>query len=134
MGFLLRQAYQAMRSAMDRELRTLGITASQYSLLSVLGNYPGLTITELGLNSMLTQQTTSEVVRVLLREDLITASPDPADRRARRLALSARGESVLREADACVARLEDDALVALSARERGRVMRWLVECAQHYSA
>src|ERR1700754_2643539 len=99
MGYLLRQAHQAMRTAMERELRDLNITASQYSLLSVLGNQPGLSVTELAGDSMLTQQTTSEIVRVLIREGLVASTPHENDRRARRIDLTGRGAVVLREAD-----------------------------------
>ena len=133
MGYLLRQAHQAMRTAMERELRDLNITASQYSLLSVLGNQPGLSVTELAGDSMLTQQTTSEIVRVLIREGLVASTPHENDRRARRIDLTGRGAVVLREADERVRAIEEEALARLGAGERSDVLRWLVDCAQLFA-
>ncbi|HEY4277187.1 MAG TPA: MarR family transcriptional regulator [Conexibacter sp.] len=133
LGYLLRQAHQAMRTAMERELRDLEITASQYSLMSVLGAQPELTVTELASDSMLTQQTTSEIIRVLLREGLVQSEPDATDRRARRITLTGRGAAVLREADERVRLLEEDALAGLSDDDRHSVVHWLVACAEHFS-
>lgn len=134
MGYLLRQAHQAMRTAMERELRDLGITASQYSLMCVVAAQPGLSVTELAGDSMLTQQTTSEIVRVLQREGIVTSEPNAADQRARRIYLSGRGGAILREADERVRLLEEAALADLKPAERRRMMMSLVGFAELYSS
>lgn len=133
LGYLLRQAHQAMRTAIEQEMREIGITAPQFSLLSVVRHEPGLTGTELAEDSMLTQQTTSEIVRGLERSGFIERRPDPSDRRARRIHLTPAGRAVLNEADARVARLEAESVAHLGETERREVASWLVECARLFA-
>lgn len=133
MGYLLRQAHQAMRTAMERELRELGITASQYSLLCVVGAQPGLSVTELAGDGMLTQQTTSEIVSVLQRERIVASEPDPRDRRARCIFLTRRGTEILRDADERVRTIEERGMATMSAADRRRFARWLVGLATTYA-
>lgn len=132
-GYLLRQAHQAMRTAIDQEMREIGLTAPQFSLLSVIRHEPGLTATELARDSMLTQQTTSEIVRMLERRGFIERLPDPVDRRARRIELTTEGRSVLSLADARVERLEAACVGGLDSAGRAQVAAWLVECARLFA-
>jgi DNA-binding MarR family transcriptional regulator len=128
-GYLLRQAHQAMHGAIEREVRALGITASQFSLLSALRHAPGASVSELAENSMITQQTTSEIVRGLERKGLVERRPDDRDRRVGRLSLTAAGTAVLADADERVRRIEDLTVSAMTSDERADVAGWLVACA-----
>lgn len=130
LGYLLRQAHQAMRTAIEQEMREINLTAPQFSLLSVIRHEPGLTGTELAQDSMLTQQTTSEIVLTLERRGLIERRDDPRDRRSRRIHLTDAGAQVLGDADARVASLEEESARSLDSDERRRVAAWLVECAR----
>lgn len=132
-GYLLRQAHQAMRTAIDQEVRKLGISAPQFSLLSVLRNEPGLSGAELADDSMLTQQTTSEIVRGLERRELVERRNDPLDARSRRIYLTAKGRRVLRAADERVARLEEESVRSLGVEQQAEVQQWLVACAATFS-
>jgi DNA-binding MarR family transcriptional regulator len=128
-GYLLRQAHQAMHGAIDREVRELGITASQFSLLSALRHAPGASVSELAVNGMITQQTTSEIVRGLERKGLVERRPDQRDRRVGRLSLTKAGTAILAQADERVRGIEDLALDGLPPGEREIVAAWLVACA-----
>lgn len=130
LGYLLRQAHQAMHGAIEREVRDLGITAPQFSLLSALRHEPGVSVTELAQNSMITQQTTSEIVRALERKGLVARSPDPADRRVGRLMLTAKGAEVLHAADRRVSDIERRTAEAFDDDALKHVAQWLVGCAQ----
>lgn len=131
LGYLLRQAHQAMRTAIEQEMREIEITAPQFSLLSVIRHEPGLTGSELAQDSMLTQQTTSEIVLGLERRGLIERRHDPRDRRTRRIHLTDDGARVLGDADARVARLEEKSVRSLpDDDDRRRVAAWLVDCAR----
>lgn len=132
-GYLLRQANQAMRTAIDQEMRHIGITASQFSLLSVIRHEPGLSGAELAEDSMLTQQTTSEIVQILERQGLVERRDDPVDRRARRIYLTGAGKSMLTAADERVDRLEAQTVLALDGAERRQITEWLVGCATAFA-
>ena len=66
-GYLLRQANQAFRAAAQADLAPLGLTFPQYSVLSVADAEPGLSGAELARDSMLTPQTTNEIISLLVR-------------------------------------------------------------------
>jgi len=132
-GYLLRQAQQAMRTAIDQEMREIGITAAQFSLLSVIRHEPGLSGAELAEDSMLTQQTTSEIIRLLERQKLVERRADPADGRARRIYLTRAGQKMLVAADERVDRLEAQTVVSLDDAERRHIKKWLVACATAFA-
>lgn len=132
-GYLMRQAHQAMRAAIEHEVRAIGITAPQFSLLSAIRHEPGVTGTELARNSMLRQQTANEIVRTLERERLVERRADPADRRALRIHLTPAGEAKLAEADGRVVALERLTRDGLTAKEWAVVAGWLVDCARTLS-
>lgn len=53
-----------------------------------------------------TRQATSELVRGLVRHDLLVVRPDPARRRGRLVVLTERGRDLVRDADELLAELE----------------------------
>jgi hypothetical protein len=79
-GYLLRQAHQAFRTAAQAELATLELTFPQYSVLSVADAEPGLSGAELARDTMLTPQTTNEIITLLVAADLLERRPDARDR------------------------------------------------------
>ena len=64
-GYLLRQANQAFRAAVQSGLGPLGLTLPQYSVLSVADAEPGLSGAELARDSMLTPQASDEIISLL---------------------------------------------------------------------
>ena len=77
-GYLLRQAHQAFRAAAQAGLAPLGLTLPQYSVLSVADAQPGLSGAELARDSMLTPQTTNEIISLLAAAGLLERRPDAA--------------------------------------------------------
>ena len=84
-GYLLRQAHQAFRAAAQAELGPLGLTLPQYSVLTVADAEPGLSGAELARDSMLTPQTTNEIISLLVPAGLLERRQDAGDRRLRRM-------------------------------------------------
>ncbi|HEU4976322.1 MAG TPA: MarR family transcriptional regulator [Baekduia sp.] len=130
LGYLLRQAQQAMHGAIEQEVREYGLTAPQFSLMSALRHEPGVSVTELAQNSMLTQQTTSEIVRLLEAKGFVERSPDPSDRRIGRLQLTEAGRKSLLAADRRVRRVEERVLADVPEADRERLTALLVGCAR----
>ncbi len=130
-AFLLRQAHGAWRAAIDRELAPLGITGPQYSALNVVARLPGVSGSELARSSMLTQQTTNEILVVLVREGLVVREPREGNRRVLEVQLTAEGRRVIEKARRIVHRLENRMLDGLSQAERAKFRSWLVTCAQN---
>lgn len=81
----------------DDALRGLGITASQFTLLTQLANQDGITAVEIGYSLDIEKSTLSRNLKRLLALGLIEMDP-PAGRRGRGLHLTAQGQSTLQTA------------------------------------
>jgi len=53
-GYVLKQAQMALHNAMDRALRSQGLTVSQYSVLELLSRTPGQTNAQLARGAFVT--------------------------------------------------------------------------------
>jgi DNA-binding MarR family transcriptional regulator len=128
-GYLLRQAHQAFRAAAQTELATLGLTFPQYSVLSVADAEPGLSGAELARDSMLTAQTTNEIITLLVAARLLERRPDTRDKRLRRIEVTAAGRKLIAKARPVVHEVEARMTFSLSASDEARLRRCLSACA-----
>ncbi|MFK4224640.1 MarR family winged helix-turn-helix transcriptional regulator [Streptomyces sp. NPDC019890] len=72
LGYRLKRAAAALRSAMDRALREHGLTVPQYACLELLDQQPGLSNAELARGAFVTRQSMNVVLRGLQDAGLIT--------------------------------------------------------------
>jgi DNA-binding MarR family transcriptional regulator len=129
-AFLLRQAHSALRAEIDRELGPLGITGPQYSALNVIVRSPGLSGTELARASMLTQQTTNEILLVLARRGWITREARSGNRRVLEVYATDEGRRLIARARRVVYRIERRMVGDLDSAEQATLRTWLVACAR----
>ncbi len=124
---LLRQAASAHRLAEERLLADLGVTPPQLAALTLIGANPGLLAADLARKAKLTPQTVSLIVANLRRAGLAREDEGgvPSSTRARPLALTAKGESVLRmgreRVEAASARLVE----GMRPKRERALRRWL---------
>ena len=95
---LLRQAAAAHRLAEERLLADLGVTPPQLQALTLIGAHPGLLAADVARRVKLTPQTVSLILTNLRRAGLIREEEAtvPSATRARPLALTPQGETILR--------------------------------------
>lgn len=132
-GYLLRQAHQTFRSAMEAALREIGVTSSQYSILSVIEVESGCSGAELARDAVMTEQSASELVVGLEKAGLIQRSRGSADRRIRHIDLTAAGRAALDLATPRVRALESQMLEGLAEAERDQLCTWLARAAVRLS-
>lgn len=72
LGYRLKRAAAALRTAMDRALRQYGLTVPQYACLELLDQQPGLSNAELARGTFVTRQSMNVVLRGLQDAGLIT--------------------------------------------------------------
>jgi DNA-binding MarR family transcriptional regulator len=130
-GYLLRQANQAFRVAAQAELAGLGLTLAQYAVLSVADAEPGLSGAELGRESMLTAQTTNEIVALLVKAGWLERRPDEHDRRLRRMFVTQAGHDLVTRARPVVHAVERRMTASLDNTDLAQLRRWLSDCAQN---
>jgi len=126
--YTVKQVELVVRSHLDDLLRPAGVTALQFTALTVLRRRDGLTAAELARNSFVRTQTMADMVATLERQRLISRTKDPHDKRRVLISLTDEGRSLLREYDGPVAALEQQMVQELSADEVDQLRNALNAC------
>lgn len=124
-GFLIADVARMMRSAFDRRVRRIGLTRSQWQVLSVLHWRPGLSQSELAEMLEVERATAGRMIDRLEQKGWVTRRRDPGDRRTWRLHLTAEAEAVQAEMGQIAAEMIDDAMAALRPGERAALTEML---------
>jgi len=97
LGSMVAQVARLLRRAFDERARKIGVTRPQWQVLSLLGRHAG--INQGGLAEILEVEpiTLGRMIDRLQEADLVERRADPADRRAWRLHVTARGEELVRQ-------------------------------------
>jgi DNA-binding MarR family transcriptional regulator len=95
--YALKRVELAVRAHLDELLRRSGITALQYTALTVLELHDGLPAAQLARRSFVTAQSVSDMVRTLEQRGLIVREPNPQSRRELLIRLTDAGRRVLAE-------------------------------------
>ena len=125
LGYLVRQASVAVRAAMEKALAELEITPPQFSVLTMIVAYPGVSGADLARLTFLTPQTINVIVRNLEKAGAIEKSAHAVHGRILQLTATAKGQALLKRCRSRV--MEVDArLSGLIGRDEERVVRrWL---------
>ena len=123
LGYLFRLAHQRFRTALEAELRDFGLSAQEYGILSVFGDRPELSTSELARIAQVTRQTMHAAVRRL--EDGGFLAREARNQRAVTMHLTRRGRDQLEVATRRVRAVESAALAGLSRGEERTVRNWL---------
>jgi DNA-binding MarR family transcriptional regulator len=126
--YLIKQVELAVRAELDDLTRPAGLTALQYTALTVLERHPDLTVAHLARHSFVTGQSMSDMAAALLDAGLIERHRDPADRRRLVIALTPAGTRLLDELRPQVAALERRMLSPLSRAQAAELRRSLTSC------
>jgi DNA-binding MarR family transcriptional regulator len=125
LGYLVRQANVAIRSALDQALAGTGVTTPQFSVLTMIAAYPGVSGAELARLTFLTPQTINVIVHNLERAGTIAKSADPTHGRILKLEATRRGHTLLKRCRARVQAVEARLVRSLSKADKRAVRRWL---------
>jgi DNA-binding MarR family transcriptional regulator len=126
--YVIKQVELAVRSRLDDMLRPAGLSALQYTALTVLERHPDLTSAQLARNSFVTAQTMADMVVILRERGLIDRHRDAADGRRLVLALTADGRKLLNAFRSRVADLEAEMVAPLTAHQARQLRASLSAC------
>lgn len=96
--FAAQRAARTLARRFDVALRPLDLTSGQFSLLTSLNQHTPPSIGSVAALLAMDRTTLTANLKPLERRGLVKAEVDPADRRARRLVLTAAGRKLLRSA------------------------------------
>ncbi len=128
-GYVLKEAAVALRTAMDAVLRPLELTVPQYACLELLGQRPGLSNAELARGAFVSRQSMNGVLRGLQDRGLVSRPDTAPQGRARPTELTPAGRVALRAASAAVRDIERRMTAQLSATDQRRLLDDLAACA-----
>lgn len=131
LGYLLKEASAALRLAMERALRPLGMTITHYSCLELLAQRPGLSNSDLARGAFVTRQSMNVLLQSLERDGQVSRASTPSSGKAIPTRLTPSGEQLLAEATAAVRTVELRMLSGLSSEEQDaarRMLRTMVAC------
>jgi DNA-binding MarR family transcriptional regulator len=128
MLYLVKQVELASRARLDEIVRPAGLTALQYTALTVLERHDDMSSAQLARRSFVTAQSMADMITALEGRALIERHRDRADRRRLVVSLTAAGRALLDRYRPEVAALELTMLSGLSEPEVAAMRAALVTC------
>jgi DNA-binding MarR family transcriptional regulator len=132
--YLVKQVELAVRSHLDNLLRPAGLTALQYTALTVLERHSDMSAAQLARNSFVTAQSMADMIIALEGRGLIERHRDQADRRRLVVALTTAGRELLDDYRDQVAVLEKRMLAGLGTDETSQLRHCLHACHANLSS
>jgi DNA-binding MarR family transcriptional regulator len=128
-GYVLKQAQQALRAAMDDALRRHSLTTPQYSALTALAEGGELSGAELARRGFVTPQTMNGIIVNLEGMGLVERRADQGDARVLRVVLTPAGRARFDACRQAVGAVEERMLRGLRPDERPWLLDALRRCA-----
>lgn len=93
--YMVKQVELVVRSRLDDLVKPAGITALQYTSLTVLQRHDGLSAAQLARDSFVTAQSVADLVRSLENRGLVRRERNPRNRRELLILLTDEGRELL---------------------------------------
>jgi DNA-binding MarR family transcriptional regulator len=126
--YVVKQVELAVRSRLDGMFRPVGLTALQYTALTVLERQPNLTSAQLARRSFVTPQTMADMVNTLQERGYLDRERDADDRRRLVLSLTTQGRRLLGRYRSRVIALEAEMLAGLTKSQAAELRRSMLAC------
>jgi DNA-binding MarR family transcriptional regulator len=126
--YMLKQVELAVRARIDEIVRPVGLTAAQYTALTVLERHTDMSSAQLARNSFVTAQSMADMITALEGRKLIERHRDKSDRRRLVVALTDEGRTLLDRCRDDVDALEATMLNGLSAAQTKALRATLATC------
>jgi DNA-binding MarR family transcriptional regulator len=127
-SYVIARLDRAIRREIAEMVAPHGLTATQYTALSVLRMGKGLSNAQLARRSYVTPQSMIEMLGTLEAKGLVQRTPSPDHGRILRTELTAKGRRLLARCDDEIDRLEAEMTRELSAEELEAFERTLRSC------
>lgn len=128
------RAEHELRVVLDNALRDLGVTLTQWTVLSFLLREPGLSAADLARRSFISQQGVAGILTRLERAGLVTRTPHPTHGRIVEVTVTPAGRALVEYCDEQVDALEVRLGEALGAEGRAQTVAALARCRAAFRA
>ncbi|ANS69913.1 transcriptional regulator [Streptomyces lincolnensis] len=131
--YMVKQVELVVRSHLDELVKPSGITALQYTALTVLERHDGLSAAQLARDSFVTAQSIADLVRSLENRGLVRRERNPRNRRELLILLTDAGRALLAEHEGPVRELEERMVRDLTAHQAQQLRQALTKAWQALS-
>jgi DNA-binding MarR family transcriptional regulator len=125
LGYTLKEAASALRAAMEKVLRPLGMSMTHYACLELLAQRPGLSNSELARGAFVTRQSMNVLLQTLERDGYVTRPAAAPVGKVLPTRLTPRGRRSLEKATAAVRAVEVAMLAGTTEAEQADALRIL---------
>ncbi|CCK25473.1 transcriptional regulator [Streptomyces davaonensis JCM 4913] len=115
--YMVKQVELVVRSRLDELVKPSGITALQYTALTVLGRHDGLSAAQLARDSFVTAQSIADLLRSLESRGLVRRERNPRNRRELLILLTDEARELLARHEGPVRELEERMVRELTAHQ-----------------
>jgi DNA-binding MarR family transcriptional regulator len=121
-GFLIHDVSRLRRTVVDKALRPMGVTRSQWWVLANLSrhNGQGMMQTELAKVMDVGKVTLGGLIDRLEAGGLVKRQPDPTDRRAKRVVMTPKGTKLLADIQSIATKVNDQILNGIGRNDISR--------------
>jgi DNA-binding MarR family transcriptional regulator len=131
--YLVKRVELAVRARLEEIVKPAGLTAIQYTALTVLERHDDMSSAQLARLSFVTAQSMADMITTLEGRRLIERHRDRADRRRLVVSLTAAGRVLLDRYRDEVAALEGDMIAGLTRQQTGELRAVLNTCYDNLS-
>ena len=131
--YLVKRVELAVRARLEEIVKPAGLTAIQYTALTVLERHDDMSSAQLARHSFVTAQSMADMITTLEGRRLIERHRDRADRRRLVVSLTAEGRVLLDRYRDEVAALEGDMIAGLTGQQTGELRAMLNTCSDNLS-
>jgi len=128
LSYVIGRLDRVLRRRLSAAVEPAGLTLPAYTALSVLGAQEGLSNARLARRSLVTPQSMSEVLTLLVSLGYVRRKPEPGHGRVIRTELTASGRRALDRCDKAVDAVEREMLAEVSHSEATGAKDVLVRC------
>ncbi|ARU06439.1 transcriptional regulator [Comamonas serinivorans] len=136
--FRLYQCANMLHKTGSRAVEKEGLTTQQWAVLGALSRpaaAQGMAVGELARYLMVTRQNLTGLLSRMARDGHIAQTPDPADKRAKLVTMTASGRRVwLHEASPKIAQYYDEALQGFSVNDLAHTLHYLLKLLDNMQA
>jgi DNA-binding MarR family transcriptional regulator len=133
LGYALKRVQHALHKRMDKTLRPLGLTTSQYAVMCVIEQEKGISSANLARATFVTAQTMTGILANLARDGLLSRESAPTHGRVLRSELTLKGIKLLSQAHKVVGELEEILAKVVGRSNALKLAALLSQCADDLS-
>ncbi|CAG7650206.1 Multiple antibiotic resistance protein MarR [Paenibacillus solanacearum] len=106
-GRLIKTTYITLRREIEKQLKPIGLSHTQWSALGIINHFPGVTSSELELILMIERPSVTSLINVLANKNLVVRRDHPDDARSKQIFLTASGKQLAEQTAHFAQNVED---------------------------